>query len=88
MQIRLITAPELAAMALACEELLAGPTPPQTLLVLAAEGNGWNETELADWCGRQPVPILGGLFPELVHQHGHYRQGAVVVGLEWILRPG
>lgn len=52
-----------------------------TILVLAADGNGWTSATLDPILKATGKPVFGGIFPQLLHAGERLEQGAVVVGL-------
>lgn len=53
------------------------------LLVLLAEGGGWPLAALDAWARRQPLPVLGGIFPRVLHGRELLEQGGVVAALPY-----
>ena len=60
-----------------------------SLLVFAADANGWTDQQLDPLLTQAEVPVLGGIFPQIIHQGQNYTEGAVLVALdqqpEWTL---
>lgn len=52
-----------------------------TILVLAADGNGWAAGELDPIVRGAGKPVFGGIFPQLLHDGERLERGVVVVGL-------
>lgn len=53
----------------------------QSLLMLAADGNGWSAAQIDPVLRAQPVPLFGGVFPQVVHGGINVERGTVVCGL-------
>lgn len=53
----------------------------QSLLLLAADANNVRASEVDPWLQRCPVPVFGGIFPQLIHQQRNHTEGYLVVGL-------
>jgi len=52
------------------------------LLILACEKNGFDKSVLDPWLDRLPVPVIGGIFPNVVWGQELLSRGSLVVGLE------
>ena len=63
-------------------ESLARMPEVQGLLVFAADANGWTPEQLDPLLTAASVPLLGGIFPQIIYQGQNYTQGAVLVALE------
>lgn len=61
------------------------------VLVLAADGNAWTPENLDAVLRASPLPVLGGIFPQIIHGQRNHTQGAVLVLLknpvEWACIP-
>lgn len=53
----------------------------RSVLVLAADGVPWPAELVTPMLQRQPVPVFGAVFPQVVHGITHSATGLVVVGL-------
>jgi hypothetical protein len=53
----------------------------QSLLLLAADANNVCADEVDPWLQQCPVPVFGGIFPQLIHQQCNHTEGYLVVGL-------
>jgi hypothetical protein len=51
------------------------------LLIFATPADDGYDGQLESFLGRLDVPVIGGVFPELIHQNKKKEQGAVVCGL-------
>lgn len=71
------SAPE-ALMKLADDNLARGA---QSLLLLAADANDCRPESLDPWLQSLPVPVCGGVFPQLIHSGHNHSTGYVVVGM-------
>ena len=52
----------------------------QGLLLLAADGNQYDPAEIDSWLRALPVPVCGGVFPQLIHDQKNHEQGVIVAG--------
>lgn len=61
----------------------------KSLLVFAADDNGWTDQQLDPLLTQADIPVLGGIFPQVIYQGRNYTEGAVLVALdqkpEWTL---
>jgi len=53
----------------------------QSVLLLAADGNGWTPAAVDGVVQAVPVPLFGGVFPELLYGREQLRRGFIVAGL-------
>lgn len=53
----------------------------RSLMVLAADANGCRPEAFDDWLRAVPVPVFGGVFPQLIHAQSNHERGYLVVGL-------
>ncbi len=53
------------------------------LLIFAGDGNGFTPDLLNPLLQSVSIPIFGGIFPQIIHQHEHSERGIVVIGLPW-----
>lgn len=53
----------------------------QSLLILAADGNDCQPREFDPWLKSMPVPVCGGVFPQLIHEQKNHEFGYLVVGI-------
>lgn len=53
----------------------------RSLLLLAADANDISPVDVDAWLGACPVPVFGGVFPQLIHGERNYSTGYLVVGL-------
>lgn len=67
-----------AAFALAAQAMEQGA---RALILLAADGNGCTPGHFDAWLRRLPVPVCGGVFPQLIHDQRNHECGYIVVGL-------
>jgi hypothetical protein len=51
------------------------------LCVLAADGNGFTPAAVDPHLAGCPLPLFGGVFPQVVHGREHLARGTVVIGL-------
>ncbi len=84
MRIQSFGASDVDALAAAAELARDGCT--RSLLVLAAEGSGWDADALDRWARRQALALIGGIFPRAICGAASLEAGGVVVGLPWPLR--
>lgn len=52
----------------------------QSLIVLAADGNGCDPMVFDPWLQSLPVTVAGGVFTQLIHDQRHHEQGYLVLG--------
>ena len=52
----------------------------QGVMIWAADGNGCQPAELDPWLEKLPVPVAGGVFPQLIHGGRNHGQGYLVIG--------
>lgn len=61
----------------------------KSILIFAADENGWTAQQLDPLLTQLEIPVLGGIFPQIIHEGHNYTQGAVLVALdekpEWAL---
>ena len=53
----------------------------RSLLVLAADANGFTPAQVDPILTALPLPVFGGIFPEILHGSEHLRTGTLVIGL-------
>ena len=58
----------------------------QSLFLLACDANQCQADTFNDWLCALPVPVFGGIFPQLVHEHRTLERGFIVVGLDQRVR--
>ncbi len=56
------------------------------LLVLACDANGFAPEAVSPVLRRSPLPLVGGVFPALIHGEDLIRRGSLVLGLSSLLR--
>lgn len=66
-----------AVQRLAAEALAQGA---RGLIVWAADANGLAPADVDAWLAQLPVPVAGGVFPQLIHGGENHERGYVVVG--------
>ncbi len=54
-----------------------------SIMVLAADGNGWIPTHLDGILKSTAKPVFGGIFPQILYGNEHLEQGVVVIGLPY-----
>ena len=88
MQTWFLKTPSLAALQAQLEACAQQPEI-KSLLVFAADANGWSKQQLDPLLTQADLPILGGIFPQIIYQGRNYTEGAVLVALdqqpEWVL---
>ncbi|MEI2420062.1 hypothetical protein V6O07_07295, partial [Arthrospira platensis SPKY2] len=67
-----------AMIRLADEALAAGA---RALMLLAADANDCQAEAFDPWLRACPVPVFGGVFPQLIHDCRNREHGFIVVGL-------
>lgn len=53
----------------------------QALMVLAADANNCEDAALDPWLKACPVPVFGGVFPQLIHNGLNHEHGFIIGGL-------
>lgn len=56
-----------------------------SILVLAADENGWTAEQLDPLLQSSDIQILGGIFPQIIHEGQNYTQGTVLLPLPYVL---
>jgi len=51
------------------------------LVILACDANGFVPEDVDDILANVPIPLLGGIFPELIHGQTKLTKGSIVMGL-------
>lgn len=59
----------------------------QSLCLLACDANGWDAQSLTPILKAQSLPLVGGIFPEVIYQDKNHGKGFLVVGLEEAIVP-
>lgn len=59
----------------------------QSIALLGCDENAWQKSELDPILQAQSLPILGGIFPQVVFNNQNHTQGFVLVGLKRPLTP-
>lgn len=59
----------------------------RSLVVFACDANQWQPTQFNQIAKAQTLPLVGGIFPEVIFQQTHYQKGFVVVGLNERIEP-
>ncbi len=75
---------ELADLQSLCQQALDGGA--QSLMVLACDANNCRAEEFDPWLRSLPVPVFGGIFPQLVHEQANLERGFIVVSLDETVR--
>lgn len=55
----------------------------KSVLIFSADNNHFDETELSLLLKEYSLPIMGGIFPEVIYQTQNYEQGFLMVGLPY-----
>ena len=55
----------------------------KSVLIFLADNNHFDEAALNALLLSQTLPIMGGIFPEIVYETQNYQQGALIVGLPY-----
>lgn len=58
-----------------------------SLLVFICDGNGWDTETLSSMFKACPVPLIGGIFPQIVHGVEHSESGYLIVSTDVCLTP-
>lgn len=53
----------------------------RSILLLAADGNNCSPEQFDDWLRNIPVPIFGGIFPQLIFSGANHETGYLILGL-------
>lgn len=62
-------------------ERTAGRADVRSILILAADGNGFTPEQVDPILTTLPLPVFGGVFPEILHGREHLATGTLVIGL-------
>ncbi|MBF0299011.1 MAG: FIST C-terminal domain-containing protein [Oligoflexia bacterium] len=54
---------------------------PESLFILACEGNGLTSEQLNPILKQMKIPIFGGIFPSIIYNRENINQGTIVIGL-------
>jgi hypothetical protein len=54
----------------------------RSLLVLASDGDGWTREAVDPVLREVPVPLMGGIFPNIIHGGTWLYEGTLIVGLQ------
>lgn len=54
----------------------------KSLLILSCDGNGFEEQSLSPLLRTIPIPIIGGIFPLVLHEQEQMERGTVVLALD------
>lgn len=60
----------------------------KSVLIFSADNNEFDNDELDQLLKQQSLPIVGGIFPEIVYESSHYAQGFLLVGLPYDMKIG
>lgn len=52
----------------------------QSLMILASEADAWQPDQLSPWLQSLPVPVFGGIFPNIIHGARRHASGTLVLG--------
>lgn len=55
----------------------------ESLLILAADANGFTPEQVDPILTAVPIPLFGGIFPEIIHGREHIATGTLVIGLPY-----
>jgi hypothetical protein len=50
------------------------------LMVLACDANGFSPEKLDSLLQGSPLPVFGGIFPQIIHGCDHLERGTLVIG--------
>lgn len=59
----------------------------RSLCLLGCDANAWQSDELTPILKAQQLPLIGGIFPEVIYQNANHNSGFVLVGLEESITP-
>ncbi|SFX43804.1 FIST signal transduction protein [Marinospirillum alkaliphilum] len=82
MKIHFIAEPDIQAFQAGLEQLANDPTL-QSVLVFAADANQWTADQLDPLLQQTRLQVVGGIFPQIIHEQQNYTEGAVLVALPW-----
>jgi len=55
------------------------------LMILACDANGFTPPSIDPILSRAPIPVFGGVFPDIIHGRDMFEQGSLVIGLPKVL---
>lgn len=58
----------------------------QSLMILANEGDQWRPDQLDPWLRSLPVPVFGGVFPNIIHGAQRHASGTLVIALDEVVQ--
>ncbi len=86
MNIYFLTDPSIEALSQQLDELSSN-TSIHSAIVLAGDENGWTPEVLDPVLNTSPLTLVGGIFPQIIHEGKNYTQGTLIVTLsspiEW-----
>lgn len=82
MRIHFIAEPGVQAFQAGLEQLASDPAL-QSVLVFAADANQWTADQLDPLLQQTRLQVVGGVFPQIIHEQQNYTEGAVLVALPW-----
>ncbi|MCW7752898.1 FIST C-terminal domain-containing protein [Desulfobotulus sp. H1] len=53
----------------------------KALLILACDANGWTGESVNPWLLASPVPVFGGIFPQIIAEGKNLEKGTLIIGL-------
>ena len=74
------TSGTLSALIAAAERVAAEPQV-KALILLCANGNGFTKSSLDPFLTSLDLPAVGGLFPNLIHEHSLMEKGSIIWGV-------
>lgn len=74
------TSGTLSALIAAAERVAAEPKV-KALILLCANGNGFSKSSLDPFLTSLDLPAVGGLFPNLIHEHSLMEKGSIIWGV-------
>lgn len=54
----------------------------KSLMILACDANNWETTPIDLWLKSLPIPVFGGIFPQIIYDRKNYATGTLLIGLE------
>ena len=54
----------------------------KSLMILACDANNWEVTPIDLWLKALPIPVFGGIFPQVIYDRKNYDTGTLLIGLE------
>ncbi|HNX74340.1 MAG TPA: FIST N-terminal domain-containing protein [Candidatus Rifleibacterium sp.] len=54
----------------------------KSLMILACDANNWEAPQIDPWLKALPIPVFGGIFPQVIYDRKNFATGTLLIGLE------